>query len=136
MQATPQRDTPVELALRSRLHALGLRYRVDVSPIPGLRRRADIVFRRARVAVYIDGCFWHVCPVHATWPKANAGWWRDKLIGNEIRDRETDAQLTGHGWSVVRVWEHERISDAVARVVRTIEMSSAMATGSLTRPNI
>src|SRR5229473_3442508 len=116
MRNTRQSDTPAELALRSRLHALGFRYRVDVSPVRGVRRRADLVFMRAHVAVYVDGCFWHGCPEHGTWPKANAEWWREKLTRNQARDRDTDEQLVARGWRVVRVWEHERVSDAVARV--------------------
>jgi DNA mismatch endonuclease, patch repair protein len=121
MQATRRRDTPAELALRSRLHSLGYRYRVDVSPIVGVRRRADVVFPRARVAVYVDGCFWHGCPQHGTWPKANAEWWSAKLEANRRRDRDTDSELAARGWRVVRVWEHERVGDAVARVTAVVD---------------
>src|SRR5262249_39617381 len=86
MQATPQRDTPCELALRSAVHRLGLRYRVDWR-VPGTRRRADLAFVNTRVLVFVDGCFWHGCPEHGTWPKANASWWRDKIEANQQRDR-------------------------------------------------
>src|SRR5436853_3570456 len=79
MQNTPKRDTAGELALRRELYRRGFRYRVDVRPMPTLGRRADIVFRRAKVAVFCDGCYWHGCPEHATWPKKNAEWWRTKL---------------------------------------------------------
>lgn len=103
MRNTPTRDTPAELAIRRVLHARGFRYRVDVSPEKGLRRKADIVFRSARVAVFVDGCFWHKCPEHGSAPKANAAWWRDKLNANVWRDRDTDARLTEAGWTVVRV---------------------------------
>ncbi|WP_342800114.1 very short patch repair endonuclease [Nocardia sp. No.11] len=100
-------NTAPELALRRELHRAGLRYFVDRAPIKGQRRRADVVFPRLRVAVYVDGCFWHRCPVHATDPKNNAQWWADKLAGNVARDRATDAALLAAGWQVVRVWEHE-----------------------------
>jgi len=106
MVATRRRDTPCELALRSAVYRLGLRYRVDW-PLPGTRRRADLAFVGAKVAVFVDGCFWHACPVHATWPKANAGWWREKILGNVRRDRDTDARLRAAGWKMLRFWEHE-----------------------------
>jgi DNA mismatch endonuclease (patch repair protein) len=107
MRVTPQRDTRPELALRTALHSLGLRYRVDARPIDSLRRRADVVFPRARVAVFLDGCFWHGCDLHMTWPAANAEWWRAKIGRTQVRDRETDATLRAAGWCVIRVWEHE-----------------------------
>lgn len=120
MQVTPRRDTPCELALRSAVHRLGLRYRVDW-PLPGTRRRADLAFVRARVAVFVDGCFWHGCPQHATQPKANAAWWRDKLAANVARDRDTDIALRKAGWLVLRFWEHadmERAARMIGRAVR------------------
>src|SRR4051812_20892560 len=85
MQRTPQRDTPCELAIRSAVHRLGLRFRVDWK-VPGTRRRADLAFVSQKLAVFVDGCFWHSCPKHATWPKANANWWRHKLATNVRRD--------------------------------------------------
>jgi len=118
MRNTPQRDTPAELALRRELHGRGLRYLVDVAPIPG-RRRADLVFRGPKVAVFIDGCFWHACPEHATFPKSNREWWADKLAANFARDRDTDRRLAEAGWRVVRVWEHVAPSDA-ARIVERV----------------
>lgn len=120
MQATQQRDTPGELALRSALRTLGLRYRVDTT-LPGTRRRADVAFISAKVAVFVDGCFWHGCPSHGTWPKTNAAWWHEKIEGNRRRDRDTDARLTREGWIVLRFWEHDDPSDAahvVASMVR------------------
>lgn len=120
MQVTPRRDTPCELAVRSAVHAKGLRFRVDW-PLPGTRRRADMAFVGARVAVFIDGCFWHGCPTHATWPKANARWWRDKIEANMRRDRDTDILLRRSGWSVLRFWEHEdslRAARAIEKAVR------------------
>lgn len=107
MQAQQSRDTAPELALRRAVHALGLRYRVDRAPIKGLRRRADLVFSPIRLAVYVDGCFWHVCPDHGNWPRSNETWWRDKLEGNRARDKSTDERLRQAGWTVIRVWEHE-----------------------------
>ena len=116
MQRQSRRDTKPELALRRALWARGLRYRIDSAPLPGLRRRADLIFTRARVAVYVDGCFWHRCPIHATAPKANSRWWSDKLDANERRDRDTDEKLTAAGWLVMRVWEHEDADQAASRV--------------------
>lgn len=122
MAATRQRDTPPELALRSHLHRRGLRYRVDY-PVLG-RRRADVVFSRARVAVFVDGCFWHGCPKHGTWPKANADWWENKIKANQARDRDTDEKLGAAGWLPVRVWEHEDAEVAAARVERLVRLRS------------
>ena len=115
MQRTRTRDTPGEVALRKRLYGRGLRYRID-HPLPGLRRRGDIVFPRDRLAVFVDGCFWHACPEHASWPKQNGDWWREKILGNVARDRETDRRLAEIGWAVVRIWEHEDSEDAADRV--------------------
>lgn len=108
--------TEPEMALRRELHRRGIRYFVDRAPIRGQRRRADLVFPRRRVAVYVDGCFWHRCPVHATDPKNNAEWWAEKLSGNVERDRATDAALVAAGWEVVRIWEHEDPVSAADRV--------------------
>ncbi len=119
MQAVKRRDTKPELLLRSELHRRGLRFFVDRAPLPKMRRRADLVFPRKKVAVYVDGCFWHGCPIHGTWPKNNADWWRAKIEGNRARDRDTDERLADAGWTVVRVWEHEgpEAADRVASAV-------------------
>jgi DNA mismatch endonuclease (patch repair protein) len=98
---------------------MGLRFRVDW-PLPGTRRRADLAFAKARVAVFVDGCFWHRCPLHATWPKANAEWWRAKIDGNYQRDRDTDARLTALGWRVMRFWEHEPVDSAARAVAEAV----------------
>lgn len=120
MSRLGRRDTLPELALRSELHRRGFRFRIDRAPLPGLRSRADIVLGPARVAVYVDGCFWHSCPEHATKPKANAEWWEQKLRRNRERDAETERVLREHGWEVIRVWEHEDPVEAAARVQRAV----------------
>ena len=114
-----RRDTAPEMAIRRLLYARGLRYRVDAAP-PGMRRRADLVFGSARVAVFVDGCFWHGCPDHGTLPKKNAAWWAEKIDSNVKRDRDTDQRLTADGWIVIRVWEHEAPEAAAARVGETV----------------
>jgi len=121
MRAVGRRVTPPEIAIRSILHRRGLRFRVDKAPLKGLRRKADIVFGPTLVAVFIDGCFWHGCPLHATWPKSNAEWWRNKIRANQERDRDTDRKLEQAGWSVIRVWEHddpENSADWIETIVR------------------
>lgn len=122
MQLQRTRDTAPELALRRQLHARGLRYRVDRQPLPGLRRRADIVFGPARVAVYIDGCFWHGCPEHGNpRPAANSWYWPAKITANKARDADTDQRLTAAGWIVIRSWEHDdpaQTADLVEAAVR------------------
>ena len=120
MRTQARRDTKPELALRCELWRRGLRYRVDRPPIAGMRRRADLVFPRQRVAVFVDGCFWHRCPEHSTNPKANREWWIEKLDRNVARDRDTNRQLVEAGWSVVRVWEHEPPTDAADRVEQAV----------------
>jgi DNA mismatch endonuclease (patch repair protein) len=120
MQRQNRRDTLPELALRRAVWRRGLRYRVDVAPIRGARRRADLVFTRAKVSVYVDGCFWHRCPEHATTPKANREWWIDKLAANVARDRDTDHRLDEAGWIALRVWEHEDPEESASRVERVV----------------
>lgn len=107
MARVRQRGTDVEIELRRALHALGLRYRLQVPLSRKPRRVADIVFIGARVAVFVDGCFWHGCPLHATWPKENAGFWRAKIEANRARDADTTRRLREQGWEVIRVWSHE-----------------------------
>ncbi|HSR94641.1 MAG TPA: very short patch repair endonuclease [Solirubrobacterales bacterium] len=116
MLANRGSETAPEIALRSILHRSGLRFRKHVAPLPGLRCQADVVFTRAKVVVFVDGCFWHRCPLHATFPKANAAWWRAKLEQNFERDRRNDKALTRAGWTVVRVWEHEDPDAAAGRI--------------------
>jgi DNA mismatch endonuclease (patch repair protein) len=116
MQGNRKRDTRPELAIRSELHRRGFRYRVDTRPIASLRCRADIVFRPKKVAVFVDGCFWHGCPVHGTSPRTNAVYWRAKIGRNVERDRLNEAELSAAGWTVIRVWEHEIPADAAERI--------------------
>lgn len=128
MSATGQRDTAPEIAVRKLLHRRGLRYLVDARPLTNLRRRADIVFSSIRLAVFIDGCFWHGCPEHGTWPRANEDFWRAKIKGNRRRDRETDRLLREAGWTVVRAWEHEdpaKVAGRVQRMVRRLNRGDA-----------
>ena len=119
MTRQSRRDTKPELALRRAVWKIGLRYRVDIAPISS-RRRADLVFTRAKVAVFVDGCFWHSCPTHATTPKANRDWWVDKLETNVRRDRDTDNRLAAAGWTVIRVWEHEAVDAAAERIALVV----------------
>lgn len=116
MTAQPRADTSPERDLRSVLHGRGLRFRKHVAPLPALRCRADVVFRSQRVAIFVDGCFWHLCPVHGVIPRSNAEWWRDKLERNVARDRRNDEALRQEGWIVMRVWEHEDPNAAADRI--------------------
>lgn len=121
MKQVRRRDTPRELALRALLHRRGLRYRVDAAPVSGFRRRADLVFATARVAVFVDGCFWHACPIHGEVPRRNREWWESKLARNQARDFNTDVMLAREGWISLRIWEHqspERVASSIERLVR------------------
>lgn len=120
MRANRGRDTGPELAVRRLVHAAGLRYRVSARPLPALRRTADLVFTRRRVAVFVDGCFWHGCPEHHTVAATNAAYWAEKVRANRARDRETTERLLDEGWRVVRIWEHEDPDAAAARVIAEV----------------
>lgn len=120
MLANRSKDTRPELALRRELHRRGLRYRVNTRPVAHIRRTADVVFPRRKVAVFLDGCFWHGCPDHYTAPKANADFWQRKLERNTARDRNVDKVLKQAGWLVVRVWEHEAIDTAATRIAEIV----------------
>ena len=124
-------DTKPELALRHALHRMGYRYRKDYRlDLDGGRRvRPDIVFTARMVAVFVDGCFWHACPDHGSKPKNNEWYWSPKLVKNVERDRMNDATLMLAGWSVVRLWEHVPLDDAVTTVVRALTASTAPTTG-------
>src|SRR5436309_13447760 len=116
MRAVRQSQTKPELNLQSRLLAMRCSFQTDVAPISGSRRRADIIFNDARVAVLVHGCFWHSCPQHRTVPKTNTDWWVEKLKDNERRDLSTAKILREHGWTVIRVWAHEDMSRAARRI--------------------
>lgn len=116
MQANRSSETRPEVALRSELHRRGLRFRKHSQAVPGLRCRPDIIFSKAKVAVFVDGCFWHQCPHHGTDPRTNSGYWAAKLDRNVVRDRRNDATLEAAGWRVVRIWEHESPASAADRV--------------------
>ena len=117
MSTLKRRDNDVELAVRRLLHAAGYPYRVHY-PVPGLPRRTiDIAFTRAKVAVFVDGCFWHGCAEHGTQPTSNSIWWAAKLAANADRDRDTSAHLERASWTVVRIWEHESPEGALVQVV-------------------
>jgi DNA mismatch endonuclease (patch repair protein) len=116
MAAVRNKNTDIELALRGELHRRGLRYRANFL-IPDLGRiRPDVVFTRRRIAVFVDGCFWHSCPEHGTRPKTNRDWWAQKLGNNSSRDKANDAALDAQGWTVIRVWQHEPPVDAADRI--------------------
>lgn len=121
MRSNRSTDTTPELRLRSALHRRGRRFRKHRRPVPGLRCTADIVFPRHRVAVFVDGCFWHCCPTHGTRPVRNGDWWAAKLDRNVERDRRNDRHLTEHGWTVLRVWEHEDTDVAVTRIITALD---------------
>lgn len=120
MAATHAQDNPRELAIRSALHKRGYRFKPHGVPLQDLRRSADILFRARKVAVFLDGCFWHGCPWHATWPKRNAAWWRGKILRNKRRDRETNTCLRERGWKVIRVWDHVPHEVAVNRIAEAL----------------
>ncbi|WP_413249930.1 very short patch repair endonuclease [Sinomonas flava] len=120
MLGNRSRDTAPELRVRRAVHAMGLRYRVAVRPVPTLRRTADLVFSRARVAVFIDGCYWHGCPEHYIEPARNVDYWRPKIARNRERDAETTAALTSAGWRVLRFWSHEDPHDVAGRIAAAV----------------
>lgn len=117
MAKVKQKGTGAEIALRQELFRSGLRYRVNFEVSKKPRRVADIVFTRLKIAVFVDGCFWHGCPTHATWPKNNADFWRQKIEANRARDIDSNLRLQASGWTVLRFWEHESPLEAA----RTVE---------------
>lgn len=122
MRANRGADTGPEVALRAALHRRGLRFRKNVrlDLAPGRRVRPDIVFPRLRLAVFVDGCYWHGCSQHRSIPASNSAFWRTKIEGTRERDQVQTDWLSDAGWTVLRVWEHEPVADAVERVIRTV----------------
>lgn len=121
MRANRSRDTRPERALRSAVHALGMRYRVAARPLPDVRRTADLVFPRAKVAVFLDGCFWHGCPEHHRKAGgATAEFWNAKIDTNRLRDADTNQRLLDAGWEVIRVWEHENPAQAASYIAKCV----------------
>ena len=129
MARVRQKGTRAEIDLRKVLCARGLRYRLQVALLKKPRRVADIVFPSARIAVFVDGCFWHGCPEHASWPKSNANFWREKIETNRSRDADTDRRLDALGWKVVRIWEHEEASEAANRIAELVDARKKNGTG-------
>jgi DNA mismatch endonuclease, patch repair protein len=126
MQGNRRRDTAPELAVRRLLHAAGCRYRVDVPPLTGLRRRADVVFTKQKLAVFIDGCYWHGCPSHGTTPATNTEYWSSKVAANRRRDQDTNDRLGAAGWCVARYWEHEPAETVAADIMRRLRNMRAL----------
>jgi DNA mismatch endonuclease, patch repair protein len=120
MRGNRSRDTRPELAIRSAVHRLGLRYRVCVRPVEGFRRSADIVFRGARVAVFVDGCFWHGCPEHYVPSLSNRDYWDEKIQRNRARDQDTNRRLADEGWVPLRIWAHEDPQVAARLIAETV----------------
>lgn len=125
MQGNRSRDTKPEMAVRRLLHARGLRYRVNFRPLPDLRRTADLVFTKARIAVFIDGCFWHGCSVHHRASKSNIGYWHVKIENNIQRDRETTEVLVAAGWTVMRFWSHDDPSSVATQIQRAFSAKNS-----------
>lgn len=128
MKSVRRSGTAAELALRDALEALGVsEYEVDARPLPDLRRRADILFREEKVAVFVDGCFWHGCPIHGTSAKANASFWAAKIRKNKERDEDTNRRLSAAGWLVIRIWEHEDPAEAAKSIKQMLEEKRSSA---------
>lgn len=121
MRRFRSRDTKPEVELRRRLHAAGFRYRVHVRVPDFPRRTIDIAFPGLKLAIFVDGCYWHACPLHGKVPSRNEGWWSEKLRRNTERDHETNRALRDGGWTVVRVWEHEDPADVAVRVALIVD---------------
>ncbi|WP_329001920.1 very short patch repair endonuclease [Kribbella sp. NBC_00709] len=128
MRGNRHRDTSPELRLRRLLHSHGLRYRVSARPLPRLPRTADILFTRAKVAVFIDGCYWHGCEEHHRPSMRNSEFWREKIEGNKRRDHDTNRRLADAGWTVIRRWEHDDAEVVADEVIAAVSQRSACGT--------
>ena len=125
MAKVRQKGTGAEIALRRELYRRGLRYRVDYAVMKKPRRVVDVAFPALKIAIFVDGCFWLGCPEHATWPKQNAEFWRQKIEANRLRDADTNSRLLDVGWTVLRFWEHESPIEATETIVQTVAMARA-----------
>lgn len=125
MAKVRQKGTDAEVALRREMFRIGLRYRVDYVVLKKPRRIADIAFPGRRIAIFVDGCFWHGCPEHATWPKRNAEFWRQKIEANRQRDAETTELLRSLGWTVLRFWSHQSPAEAAKTVAHMVAMADS-----------
>ena len=125
MAKVRQKGTDAEIALRRELYRRGLRYWVYYEVPKKPRRVADVAFPSLKIAIFVDGCFWHGCPEHATWPKQNAEFWRQKIEANRLRDADTSSRLFDVGWTVLRFWEHESPIEATETVVQPVAMARA-----------
>src|SRR5438034_5314574 len=121
MERARQRDTSIEVALGRELRVLGLSFESNVVPVAGIRSRPDVLFPTSRIAVFVNGCFWHGCPAHGTWPKHNAAWWRAKIEANRARDLKNDEMLATAGWIVLRYWEHDDPSVVAQEIAQQIQ---------------
>lgn len=125
MAKVRQKGTGAEVALRREMYRIGLRYRIDYEVLKKPRRVADVAFTGRKIAVFVDGCFWHGCPEHATWPKQNAEFWREKIEANQRRDEDTNDCLRSIGWTVLRFWSHEPPTEAARTVARAVALADS-----------
>ncbi len=129
MQAIPPSNTQPEVLLCRALHRAGLRFRKNIRPEVELKCKADIVFRKAKVCIFVDGCYWHGCPTHFEPPKVNSDWWDEKISDNRKRDRKKRSMLRRHGWRVINIWEHDviprKLAGLVERIGESLSASSA-----------
>lgn len=125
MAKVRQKGTDAEIAVRKELYRRGMRYRVDYEVLKKPRRVSDVAFPGLKIAIFVDGCFWHGCPEHATWPKQNAEFWRQKIEANRLRDADTNSRLLDVGWMVLRFWEHQSPVQAAETIAQTVAMAKA-----------
>lgn len=129
MAKVRQKGTGAEVALQQEMYRIGLRYRISYEVLRKPRRVADVAFPGRKIAVFVDGCFWHGCPEHATWPKQNAEFWREKIEANRRRDTDTNERLRSLGWTVLRFWSHEAPHEAARVVVHAVALADSKHRG-------
>lgn len=135
MARVRQKGTDAEMALRREMYRIGLRYRVGYVVLKKPRRVADIAFPGRKIAIFVDGCFWHGCPEHATWPKQNAEFWRQKIAANQLRDADTNDRLQSSGWTVLRFWSHESPEEVAKSVAHRVSLAYSKRRASSFDPN-